>query len=914
MAEHSPQQRLIALLSSKQEMLRRMPWRSKKDRVLMEPFRSVSAELELSDPGIAGGGAGDVIKKWVQQVTEISRDVEDMLEETHSMSSSSGSSILSTINYVLFGRRRMAKQVEHIISRIDTIKLRLSLLANLDDRESPANATRYRMDDRQLDPLSLDVEALGVDSCRDKLKLWLLDTTPGLTLVSVVGTAGVGKTTLVRSVYNEPLVRGRFRCHAWVTVGGAASSSSAAALLLKRIMLQVFLERPEMPVNADSMEEMQLADTVARYLRDKPYLVVLDDVWSSDVWDYLSVALPNNGLGSRIVVSSRVPDIGSHCQWAPVVQVLQHSPLDHDGSLRLFRRKALWCSPSTTEAIAEEVELEAIAEEIVRECHGLPLLLVVMGGLMSTKEQSVPAWEAVLGELRRTKDDLQLTLPAVLWFAYNSLPSRLKACFLYFVLFPRTYCAKRTALIRLWIAEGFVHKEDGRTLEDTAEEYLKELISRNLVQVTDYYDYGKVRSCSVHDMFREIIIHKSEEENFGTSVTRDVVEGVGANVRRMSIIDAREDFLSDVRATNVRTLFMLGASSSSFLSSISEYKLLRVLDLERAPVDRLPEELPDGLYLRYLSLRNTRISRLPKSVKKLIHLQTLDLKGTYVSELPSGISRLQNIRHLLAYRYYVGRHPPYYYALGVTLPRGIGQLRELQKLTYVEATQENGTLAELGNLTQLKRLGIVKLRKGDGPRLCSSVSQMTELLSLSASSISLDEPLDLCSLNPAPQRLERLYLRGELTKVPRWIFSLHNLVRIRLRGSKLSDDSVNELQSLPVIELALIQAYNGKALHFSEGFSKLQILEIDHLNDLEHMSFGEAMLNIQKMSIRSCGKLNTIPDGIEDLKHLKEIHLFAMPEAMVSSLKDGGTDKHKVEHIPVIRVYNEHRDISSIIL
>jgi disease resistance protein RPM1 len=178
----------------------------------------------------------------------------------------------------------------------------------------------------------------------------------------------------------------------------------------------------------------------------------------------------------------------------------------------------------------------------------------------------------------------------------------------------------------------------------------------------------------------------------------------------------------------------------------------------------------------------------------------------------------------------------------------------------------------------------------------------------------LDEPLDLHSLNPAPQRLERLYLRGQLLNLPSWIFSLRNLVRIRLRRSKLSEDSVKELQSLPVIELALIQAYDGESLHFSEGFSRLQILEIDHLTNLEHICFREAMPKIQKMSIRSCEKLNTIPDGIEGLKHLKEIHLFAMPEAMVSSLKEGGADKHKVEHVPVIRIYNEHRDISSIIL
>ncbi|TVU05819.1 hypothetical protein EJB05_49003 [Eragrostis curvula] len=912
MAEHSRQQRLIALLASKQEMLRRIPW-GNMDRVL-EPLRSVSAEL--SDPGIANG-ASDA-KQWVQQVTEIGRDVEDMLDETRSISRSSGgsrsvlSTLAPTIN-VFRARRRIAKQVKHINSRIDAIKLRLSLLANLDDRESPANATRYRMDDRQLDDvLSFEeVEALGVDSCRNDMAASLLDSgkAPGLRVISVVGIAGVGKTTLVRSVYNEPRVRGRFRCHAWITVGTASSS---AANLLKRIMLQVFLDRPEMPANADSMDEMQLADTVGGYLSDKPYLVVLDDIWSSDIWDYLSVALPDNGLGSRIVVSSRVPDIGRQCRWASAGgQVFRHGPLTVDDSLRLFLRKAFRsedeCPP----------ELESVAARIAGECKGLPLLLVAMGGLMSTKDRSVPVWNNVLDQLHKTKKlQQQLTLPSVLWFAYDDLPNRLKACFLYFVLFPRTYCAKRTALIRLWIAEGFVHKEDSsKTLEDTAEEYLMELVHRNLVQVMEYYDYGKVKSCSVHDMFREIIIHKSEEQNFGTSVTGDVIGSkLGANVRRLSTVDAKEDLLQDVRAGNVRTLFMLGASSGSVSSSfISEFKLLRVLDLEGAPVDRLPEELPDGgIYLRYLSLRNTRVSQLPKSLKKLTHLQTLDLKGTYVSKLPSGITKLQNIRHLLAYRYYSGRHPPYYYAIGVTLPQGIGQLSDLQKLTYVEADKENGTLAELGRLKQLKRLGIVKLRERDGPCLCSSIAKMTELLSLSAASISIDEPLDLPFVNPAPQRLERLYLRGNLPTLPRWIFSLRSLVRIRLRWSRLSEGSIKELQSLPVIELALIQAYDGVTLHFGEGFNRLQILEIDHLTNLEHMSFGAAMPNIQKMSIRSCGKLNTIPDGVEGLKYLKEIHLFAMPDLLVSSLKEGGANHDKVGHIPFIRVYNEHRDISSI--
>ncbi|GJN03537.1 hypothetical protein PR202_ga20992 [Eleusine coracana subsp. coracana] len=909
-AEHSSQEKLIAVLANEQETLRRIPWGN--TGKVMELLKSVSAEL--SDPGIANG-ASDA-KKWVQQVTEIRRDVEDMLDESRSSSSSRtvlSTTLLESMFGVLRSRRRMAKQVKNINSRIDAMKLRLSLLVNLDDRESPANSTRYRIDDRQLDTLSFEeVEALGVDSYRKEIRVRLLDKAPELKVISVVGIAGIGKTTLVRSVYNEPTVRGRFSCHAWITCGAASS----AADLLKRIVLQVFLERPpELPASADPME---LAAMVGRYLRDKPYLVVLDDIWSSDVWDHLSVALADNGLGSRIIVSSRVLGIGSQCWWvsAKSRETFTHRLLEPEDSLRLFLRKAFPSTETMMLCPPADPELKMIALKIVRECHGLPLLLVTLGGLMSTKEPSVRVWNDVLDQMHKTKD-LQLTLPVVLWLAYNDLPSRLKACFLYFVLFPRTYCAKRTALIRLWIAEGFINKEDGKTLEETAEEYLMELIQRNLVHVTEYYDYGKVKSCGVHDMLREIIILKSEEENFGTPpITGDVTKLLGANVRRLSTVDAKEDLFHDIiKATNVRTLFMLGANSvsaSSLLAFISEFKLLRVLDLEGAPVDRLPEELPDGLYLRYLSLRNTRVSDLPKSVKKLTHLQTLDLKGTDVSNLPSGITKLENIRHLLAYRYYTGRHPPYYYALGVTLPQGIGLLTKLQKLTYVEATRHNGTLVELGKLTQLKRLGIVKLKTGDGPCLCSSIAKMAELLSLSAASISIDEPLDLSVIDPAPQRLERLYLRGHLLNLPGWIFSLRSLARIRFRWSRLSQESIKELQSLPVIELALIQAYDGTTLHFTEGFNRLQILEIDHLTNLEHMSLGAAMRNIQKMSIRSCEKLSTIPDGVEGLKSLKEIHLFAMPEVLVSSIKEGGPNQEKVQHVPFIRVYNEHRDISSI--
>nr|CAD1826577.1 unnamed protein product [Ananas comosus var. bracteatus] len=288
------------------------------------------------------------------------------------------------------------------------------------------------------------------------------------------------------------------------------------------------------------------------------------------------------------------------------------------------------------------------------------------------------------------------------------------------------------------------------------------------------------------------------------------------------------------------------------------FKLLRILDLEGAPIEMLPKQFGSLLNLRYLSLRNTKVSELPKSLRKLINLQTLDLKGTYVSELPSQIIKLKNLRHLLAYRYYIGQEPPYYYALGIKVPQGIGRLGELQKLIYLDAKQNNGVLRELGGLTQLRRLGIVNLRNQDGLHLCSSVSKMKELRSLSVSSIYIEEQheqLDLQYFEP-PERLERLYLRGPLENLPPWFSSLHNLKRLRLRWSKLAENSLEVLHGLPnLIELVLVQAYEGQRLDFNQGFPQLKITR-----------------------------------SIEQLSSLKELHLFDM-DALMGKIKRGGWPK-----------------------
>lgn len=69
-------------------------------------------------------------------------------------------------------------------------------------------------------------------------------------------------------------------------------------------------------------------------------------------------------------------------------------------------------------------------------------------------------------------------------------------------------------------------------------------------------------------------------------------------------------------------LFNLDELPSSFCSKfLAKFKLLKVLNLEDASVDKLPEDLGYLFHLRYLSLKNIKVMMLPKSMGKLRNLE-----------------------------------------------------------------------------------------------------------------------------------------------------------------------------------------------------------------------------------------------------------------------------------------------------
>ncbi|XP_058084901.1 disease resistance protein RPM1-like [Magnolia sinica] len=175
----------------------------------------------------------------------------------------------------------------------------------------------------------------------------------------------------------------------------------------------------------------------------------------------------------------------------------------------LFSKKAFWKEPRPP-------ELQKLARKIVEKCGGLPLAIVSLGSLLSLKDKAALEWNRVYRNLswQLTNDQMLERVKHILLLSFYDLPYRLKHCFLYCCMFPEDYLIHRKQLIRLWVAEGFVEETGKLTMEEAAEDYLKELMHRNMLQVVKTNEFGRVKTCRMHDIVREMALSLSDEEKF----------------------------------------------------------------------------------------------------------------------------------------------------------------------------------------------------------------------------------------------------------------------------------------------------------------------------------------------------------------------------------------------------------------
>ncbi|KAM1054456.1 hypothetical protein ACFX2I_001800 [Malus domestica] len=879
----------------------------------LESIRSFLKEADAKAAAADGETGNDGVKTWVNQVREAAFYIEDVIDEylLRIIRHHQHHGFLRFFHKIIRLAKKMRSQ-DGIVLKVDGIKELVREIKERSERygfksldqqgQSSGEKTLPWNDPRVASLFIGDAEIVGIESARDELTGLLVEGAPRREVISVVGMGGLGKTTLAKKVYDQPKVMAHFDCYAWITV----SQSYRVEDLLRTVIKKFCSSRKEsLPEGIDTMDEESLISTSREYLQQKRYVVVFDDVWKVDFWGSIEHALPDD-KGGRIIITTRIQDVANFCGRSCFVHVhhLQHLP--QDKAWELFCRKAFQFE---LEGKCPE-ELEELSLNFVKRCEGLPLAIVSIAGLMSTKVKVVSEWQKLYNSLSsELESNPHLTsLTRILSLSYHHLPYYLKSCVLYFGIFPEDYSVSCIRLVRLWIAEGFVKPKRGKTLEEVGEEYLIELIHRSLVQVSEVYIHGKARSCRVHDLLHEVLLKKGVDSSFCHVLSKDESTFKPTN-RRLSMDISPFEALGSITKSHIRSVFTFNQEElpESFLNTLSgNFKLLKVLDFMDAPINQLPKYVGDLYLLTYLSLRNTKVALLPDSIGNLQNLETLDLKQSLVYEIPAKINKLVKLRHLLAYhRDYNNYSMNFFFDFerGVKIHEGIECLQALQKLSNVEANHGGIKLIkELGKLRQLQKLGLRNLKSEDGRALCAAIEKMNHLESLLLTAINEDEVLDLESISTPPEYIRSLDLLGRLEQLPSWISNLQHLVTLVITWSRLRDSPLKALQNLPNLLKLILQtnAYDGVQLHFEEGgFQKLRVLRLRKMEGLNSLIIDEGVMPLlQEFDIGPSPQLKEVPSGIHHLRNLRTLVFYGMPKEFARQM-DPNNGQHYwiVEHI-----------------
>ncbi|KAI3445404.1 hypothetical protein Pfo_002069 [Paulownia fortunei] len=722
---------------------------------------------------------------------------------------------------------------------------------------------------------------------------------------------GLGKTTLVKKVYDDASVKLHFDHYVWITM----SESFKVEQLLENMIKQLVggVKQPP-PQGLEAMSTDEMKEFIYKFLEHKSYLIIIDDVWKIYAWEAIRYAFPRSTARGCIIITTRFNSIGNAACTDGNGRVHNLEPLPAEESKKLFYKKAFQGNPCPH-------YLKEISENILKRCEGLPLAIVVIGGLLATKNNRTEEWEMFNRSLgHELEGDNLKRITKLLSLSYYDLPYYLKSCFLYMSMFREDSLLDKWRLIRLWIAEGFVHAKEGKTLEEVAEGYLTELLNRSLIQVAQTSLDGRPKSFRIHDLLRQYIISKSREQSIVTIASGGNIRSPN-KIRRLAIHSSINDTLETYSFEHLTSLFLSESVDSEMEPVIYKIlcggcRLLKVLKLIGAPLETIPDEVFKLYHLSYLSLRRTKVKLIPRKIKDLVNLETLDLKHTKVTELPIEILKLHKLRNLLLYSY-KGSYPhiPYDTIQSFYAPYKIGRLCSLQKLCYIEADQVAGSykiVTEIGKLTQLRRLGITKLRKEDGKDLCSSLEKLTNLRSLYIFSIEETEVMDLqYSLFPSSLPfLRKIELHGSLEKVPPWISSLDGLTVLFLGWSRLKEDPLESLQDLPNLSVLWIDcAYEGEGLKFKKGgFQRLKEVGLQKLSGLKWVRVEKgSMPRLEEMFILNCKSMAEVPAGVEHLTSLRRVEFSDMSEEFVERFalqKKSRGEEWKLAHVPRVGVFS----------
>ncbi|KAK4402389.1 putative late blight resistance proteinR1A-4 [Sesamum angolense] len=124
----------------------------------------------------------------------------------------------------------------------------------------------------------------------------------------------------------------------------------------------------------------------------------MDDMWDTEIWDAVRRSFPDDGNGSRVLLTTRISVVA---EYANSCSSYHMRFLSEENSWNLLCRKVFGEG-------ACPLELEEIGKEISRKCGGLPLSVVAIGGLLSKASRTQEYWRSVGNNLNAVATEVDV--------------------------------------------------------------------------------------------------------------------------------------------------------------------------------------------------------------------------------------------------------------------------------------------------------------------------------------------------------------------------------------------------------------------------------------------------------------------------------------------------------------------------
>ncbi|XP_022845057.1 putative late blight resistance protein homolog R1B-14 isoform X1 [Olea europaea var. sylvestris] len=687
---------------------------------------------------------------------------------------------------------------------------------------------------------------VGLNDQFEEIRTRLITGSSKLQILSILGMGGIGKTTLAKNIYDDLSIKDHFYIRGWVTVSQEYDESKLILDILDS--MKMLPDNMRLQATSDKLKGL-----LHKTLSHTRYLIVLDDAWDKKAWDDVKRLFSNDNNGSRIILTTRLEQVADHANSCP--------PLHQVRFLNNIESWKLFCDTVFGHEGCCPPELDKIGKQISQNCRGLPLSIVVIGGLLSKAIKTEHYWSDILESLHSTLTSNDEQCLKVLSLSYKHLPHHLRGCLLYMGIFPEDSNISVFELVNLWVAEGILKPIRCKRLEDVAKEYLLDLIERNLILGGKKNSMGKIKTCKIHDLLRNLCVRQSKKEMFFHPTYWYLLNKLkDITSRRVTVLPHKTklDLEAETPSSFLPRSFLF-FSWGKFPDTIesSNFRLVRVFHKYYYPacMSFAWEQLVSLRYLYFPTLDNSKVFA---SVYKLRHLQTLivtHIGGEDRSIMTSKIWEMQELRHVVI-KPQIFLDPPA--SAENARENSIIVLENLQTLTKIEnfrCTEE-----VLKRIPNLKKLGVYHRY-----------------------------PLE--DMN----NLVRLHKLEDLTyEFHGWFFPIFNnlsfppsLKKLTLIGCTLNREEMEIIGWLPNLQVLKIkeQIFPGSKWEFKNGgFLQLKVLLLDEVYLENWIADSIHFPELQRLVIKNCRDLK-IPSGIGEIPTLQSIELFHCGNSVITSAK-----------------------------